>query len=391
MDASIDGAGVSYATQAASTPDDSSTSTYARRWQQASADAQAAAQKDGGPGTASAGSMIAAVTDPNTGAVDTKALAATVAQAMPGHMDQASKAYSDLSGALAARNPADAQHFAADVRAAVQHGPDVAAGASRGLSNAGRTLLTDNPILTKRWESTQSPWTGKGGFTDGLQDMLRSHGIEVAPGVNPAPVGGLDRTSGVPQARANNVNGSLARDDIADRYRQGGARVQTEVPTQGGSRRVDVRADVPNKDPRYAERIDTESKLGRTSDGPGVRTQALKDGEALVENLKLRGLGAGLEKAGKVALPLAIAGDALQLGQAYKADGGTIGKHTGEAASGIGGAWAGAEAGGELGAELGSLAGPEGTVIGGVVGGIVGGIAGSSVGKDIFKGISSLF
>ena len=360
---------------------------YAAAWQQALSDAHKTPPEHGEPGTVNAGSVIASATDPRTGAVDTKALAAAVAQAVPRHMQQASRAYSDISQALAARNPIEAQHFDADVREAVRHGPDEAAGISRGLSNSGYKLLVDNPILTKRWESTTSPWTGKGGYTPGLEEMLRSHGIEVAQGVNPRPPGGLGRSSGVPMERANNINGDLARDEIANRYRAPGINVATEVPTQNGRRVVDVRVDRPAADPRYASRIDIESKLGRTSNGASVRLQAAKDGEALADNAKLRGLGAGLETAGKVALPLAVASDAWQLGQAYQQDGGHIGKHTEEAASGIAGGWAGAEVGAEAGAEIGSLVGPEGTV----VGGIVGGIAGSSVGRDIFKGIAGLF
>lgn len=387
----IDGSGSITGAWPATHDDDTTGQAYETAWQQAAAEARIARETDAEPGTANASSMIAAATDPHTGAVDTKTLAAAVAQAVPGHMDQASRAYADISHALAERIPADAQRFDAGVRDAVRHGSDLAAGVSRGLSDTGHKLLVDNPILTKRWESTVSPWTGKGGFTDGLQEMLRSHGIEVAPQVNPPPAGGLGKSSFVPKARANSVNGDLARDGIAARYRAAGANVQTEVPTQGGRRVVDVRVDVANKNPRNAERIDIESKLGRKSNGPDVRLQASKDGEALVENGRLRGLGAGLETAGKVALPLTVAGDAVQLGQAYQQDGGHIGMHTGEAASGIAGGWAGAEFGAETGAEIGSVVGPEGTVVGGLVGGLVGGIAGSSVGRDIFKGIASLF
>ncbi len=364
---------------------------YGAAWQQALADAKNMPPDHGEPGTVNAGSVIAAATDPSTGAVDTKALAAAVAQAVPGHMELASRAYTDIAQTLAARNPAEAQHFDADVRDAVRYGSDVAAGGSRGLSKAGYKLLLDNPILTKRWEATTSPWTGKGGFTDGLREMLESHGIEVERSVNPVPAGGLDKSSGEPQARANNLNGDLARDAIADRYRAAGARVATEVPTQDGRRVVDVRVDLPTEDPRNAERIDIESKLGRTSNGDSVRLQAAKDGEALAENDSLRGFGAGLETAGKVALPLAVAGDAWQLGQAFQQDGGHIGTHTEEAAGGIAGSWAGAEIGAETGAEIGSLVGPEGTVVGGLIGGVVGGIAGSSVGRDIVKDITSLF
>ena len=64
--------------------------------------------------------------------------------------------------------------------------------------------------------------------------------------------------------QANNLNGSLARDAIANRFSAQGLPTQTEVPRLGGQRIVDVVADVPANDPRYATRIETESKVGRT-------------------------------------------------------------------------------------------------------------------------------
>ena len=389
MEAMTGGAGTVTDTCATTYGNETTGHAYVGAWQQALADAHNAPPEQGEPDAVDAGRVIAAATDPSTGALDTKALAAAVAQAVPGHMQQASRAYADISQVLTARNPAEAQHFDAEVRDAVRHGSDAASGASRGLSKSGYKLLVDNPILTKRWESTTSPWTGRGGFTPSLEEMLRSHGIDVAQRVNPSPAGGLNKSSGVPRERANNTNGSLARDEIADRYRAAGATVDTEVPTLNGRRVVDVRADFPARDPRHSVRIDTESKLGRASNGDGVRLQAAKDAEALAENGRLRGLGVGLETAGKVALPLAVAGDALQLGQAYRQDVDHIGKHTEAAAGGIAGSWAGAEIGAETGAEIGSLVGPEGTVVGGLVGGIVGGIAGSSIGKDVVKDITS--
>jgi hypothetical protein len=50
-----------------------------------------------------------------------------------------------------------------------------------------------------------------------LREVLRSHGIVVERRVNPHPAGGLDKSSGEPQARANNIDGELARGDIANR------------------------------------------------------------------------------------------------------------------------------------------------------------------------------
>ena len=343
--------------------------------------------------------LIAQVTDPRTGTVDVKALAGAVADAAHTSMPKASQAYADIEHALGQKSPADASRFNADVRDAVRFGTDAVTGTSTGLSAAGKRILVDNPILKKTWVSTTSPWTGKGGFTPGLEQMLKSHGIEVEARVQPRPPGGVGKTSGVPKEKAANINGSAARDQIADRYRAGGAEVKTEVKTQGGSRVVDVQADVKAKDPRMNQRIEVESKLGRTSNGADVRLQAAKDGEALAENAKLRGLGSGLETAGKIARPLAIAGDAIQLGQAFHEDGNTIGVHTERTAAGVAGGWAGAAAGAELGAAGGAALGSvvpvlgtaAGGIVGGIVGGVVGGIGGDSAGRAIFDGIKSLF
>jgi hypothetical protein len=393
MDMTIDagGAGGVDRSDNADSTQHSAGASYSRAWRDAVTDAKTQHPDQETDKTTSAGSMIAAATDPKTGAVDVDQMARAVAQAVPVSMDKASRAYQDISSSLAAHDPAAAQRFDSAVVTAMHHAPDALAGVSRGASHAGSKLLVDNPILTKIWEPTTSPLTGKGGFSQPLEDMLKSHGIEVAPRVNAAPAGGLTKSSGVPQSKANNVNGDLARDAIADRYRAQGAKVSAEVPTNGGSRRVDVRADFAAKDPRYNTRVEVESKLGYTSNKPSVATQAAKDGESLAENAKLRGLGAGLETVGKVALPVAVAADAVQLGQAFHEDGNRIGKHTGEAASSVAGGWAGAETGAVVGAEVGSLGGPVGTVVGGLVGGIAGSIAGSSLGKDAFNAISSIF
>ena len=347
-----------------------------------------------------AAGLISAATDPTTGRIDTATLAAVVADA--GHHDfsKASDAYSSIKAQLGNHSPVDAARFDHDVsQAFVRGAADTAAGISRGLSAGGKKLLIDNPILTKQWQSTTSMWTGKGGFTQGLRDLLTRNGIDVAPGVNPPPPGSLGRSSGVPAAQANNTNGSLARDAIASRYSGPQYRVQTEVPTQNGKRVNDVRVDIKAKDPRYSQRIEIESKVGRTSRSPRIADEVAKDAKDLADNAKMRGAGAALETAGKVMLPVAVAADGYELFNAYQQDGGHIGMHTGEAAAGIAGSWGGAIAGAEVGAEIGATIGSVvpgagtavGGVVGGIVGGIVGGVAGDSVGRHLFDDIASLF
>ena len=107
----------------------------------------------------------------------------------------------------------------------------------------------------------------------------------------------------------------------------------------------------------------------------------------------------GLDAVGKVAVPVAVAADGVQLYNAYKQDGNTIGAHTAETAGSVAGGWAGAAIGAESGAEVGGAIGAAfggvgavpGAIIGGLAGGVVGGIAGSSVGKGVVHFVESLF
>jgi len=93
----------------------------------------------------------------------------------------------------------------------------------------------------------------------------------------------------------------------------------------------------------------------------------------------------GMDHVGKIAGPLALVGDAIDVGHAFHADGNSIGQHTVDAVASSAGGWAGAAVGGEAGAEIGATIGSivpgAGTVIGGVVGGVVGGAVGGFVGS----------
>ena len=87
--------------------------------------------------------------------------------------------------------------------------------------------------------------------------------------------------------------------------------------------------------------------------------------------------------AGKAAVPIGVAASALRLRQAYAADGGDLGDHTGHAAAQIAGGWAGAAAGAEGGALFGAavesvIPGPV-TAVDGFIGGAAGGIAASEI------------
>jgi hypothetical protein len=302
--------------------------------------------------------VIGGATDPVTGQIDTGALATQIGAAGTQDMNVASAAYGAIRAQLQQQDPAAASQFDQQVaNAFLQYGSDALAGTGTGLLASGRDILIDNPILLKSWESTTSVWTGQGGFTQGLQSLLEANGIQVSPNVNPVPPGSIPSNAGVPSSVANNTNGALARDAIANSYSAQGYQVDTEVPRPDYNRRIDVVTQVPADDPRYNTVIETESKVGRTGLSPSISDRVASDAQALADNGAIRGAGDVLETAGKVAVPLAIAGDAIQLGQAFQQDGGTIGVNTGRTAAGVAGGWGGAFAGAEGGAALGATVG----------------------------------
>lgn len=360
-------------------------------------------------GATNSADLVSALTNSETGQVDTQSLASMVMDANQQDPTRGGAAYQEISSILAERDPGAVDQLNDDL---VQQASDSTTvpgtGIAEGIRHAGYKTLVNNPILTVRWEFTESPWTGKGGYSSGLEDMLKSHGIQVLPSVHAAPQGGLGKNSGVPRGTANNINGALARDEISDRLRGQGYNVTNEVQIgndgkraplepgqrpEKGSRVVDIQADKPNPtNPREASRIDVESKSGRQSNDANLREQAAKDGQRLADNTALRNAGRTLETVGKVARPVGVVMDAVQLGEAFHADGNTVGEKTVEAGVNLAGGAAGAWAGAEIGASIGSVVPGAGTVVGGIVGGVVGGIAGSglaSKGVSFVKGLFS--
>lgn len=352
-----------------------------------------------------AAEVVSRATDPRTGIVDTQRLAHWVVDARRNDPQNAEAAHAAIEQhLLASGHPGDVAHYHQDLLQAAREDqarpfslvPDHAPGglwaAGEKWTRQGSQLLVDNPILVKRWEATTSAWTGKGGFTRGLTELLQSNGIDVGQTVHRAPPGSLTRSSGIPSAVANNTNGALARDAIADRFRAAGVPARTEVPVQGGARRVDVVAEPPATDPRMRQRIEVESKVGRTGLDSSIRGQVARDAEALSANRMLRGSGRVLEGVGKVARPVGLVLDAISLGQAYQADGGRIGENTGRTASGIAGGALGGWGGAAAGAAIGTAIFPGvGTVVGGIVGGIGGALAGDAGGRGIFDTVKGWF
>lgn len=340
-----------------------------------------------------AADLIAQATDPGTGHVDTRKLGEWVADANRRDPAAASAAYVAIEGQLARRNPADAARFDQDIVAAAAHPlPGGLWAAGQSWASNGAKLLVDNPILVKQWESTLSAWTGRGGFTAGLQNLLERSGIQIAPVVNPIPPGSVPNGAGVSDKVANNTNGRLARDAIADHWRSQGFEARIEQSRNGGARRVDIVVDLPANDRRFNQRLEIESKVGRAGLDGEVRGQVARDVEALQANRSLRGAGRVLEGVGKVARPVGIVLDAIQVGSAFSADGNRVGANTGRAVSGIAGGVAGAWGGAQVGAALGTLVMPGvGTAVGAVVFGIAGALGGDAIGRGVFNTVKSWF
>lgn len=357
---------------------------------------------------AGAGSLIQAARDPVRGTVDTRQLATWVTEAQRRDPQAASAAYAALESELMRSSPADVHHLAQDIvrqngsgsNASGIDAPELHASGQwatgQYLARRGDAVLGNNPILNKRWEFTQSAWTGKGGPSGPLKSLLQNHGIEVAPKVNAPPAGSLNRAQaaarGLSMQHANNVNGAVARDAIAARFgAQGFKDVEIEATRLDGRRRVDVSALKPSNDPRYATRIETESKVGRTDAGARARAEVAKDAQQLASNRAVRQGGTLLSRGGRIIRPLGVAIDAVNVAQAYRADGNRVGAQTGRAASGLAGGAAGAWGGAVVGATIGSAVPVVGTAIGGVVGGVIGGLAGDAAGRGLFDGIRKLF
>jgi trimeric autotransporter adhesin len=337
--------------------------------------------------------IVAKATSSSTHTVDTKQLAQWVVDAGRASPEKASAAYAQIENQL---GTGDKSRFAQDVADIAKGGSAYSAtGAAQSVVTTGSRVLKQNPILEIQWHSTTSPVTGKAGFSGPLRDLLDKHGINHSLPVHNQPPKAVNNNS----PASSNRNGDAARDQIADEFKQKGYKVTVEQSTNAngkyvkgeitpkGGRRIDVVAERGTGENKV--RVEAESKLGRANAGAKTAAQVEKDGARLAKNVAARELGQGVKVLGKVARPVGLVVDAVEVGQAVKADGGKFGDHTqhavGSLAGGAAGAWAGAEAG----AAIGSLGGPVGTVVGGLVGGAVGGIVGSGVGEKAVDWVKS--
>jgi len=284
-------------------------------------------------------------------------------------------------------------------------GPTGLSGSAQGAVDAGFRTQVDNPILTRQWESTTSAWTNKGGFTDGAIDKLEGAGLTVNRTTNPVVPGSRLPGTGYTAGQATTFNGDLASDAIADRYTNAGFNVEREVHYDAnlnrvdrperlrGDRFVDVAVDIPHdSDPRLNQRLEIESKAFRVNAGSISDSQLDHDVRSVQANRTVRAGGAVLERVGKVARPVGIAMDAVQIGSAFRADGNRVGENTARAATNLAGGAAGGWGGAAAGAAIGTAIFPGvGTVVGGVIGGIGGALAGEAVADKAFSAVKDFF
>lgn len=356
--------------------------------------------------------LLGGYTDGN-GAVDTKQIAADLAVAARRDLATANYAYAEISEHLLQHG---SQFDVANLERDVQN--EFSRMAAGGLwapnyQGQGSAVLRKNPILEIQWENTRSALSGKSGFSGPLVAALNRAGIEVVPTINQPPAGSLGPNDPGNNGSKNNTNGSLAEDAIADRYRRAGYDVATQVnydtrtgrateanraaDAVGDVRRVDVEVHVPGSRPESNTRILVESKVGYTTNSGQVAIEATNDAQLMQSNRLARGAGEMLENFGKVARPVGIALDVYSIGDAYRADGNTIGENTqrtasgivGSAALGAGGAWAGAAVGAAVGSAVPLVGTAIGAVVGGIIGGISGGIGGDFAGKSLFNWFNS--
>lgn len=345
-----------------------------------------------------AASVVARATDPATGTVDTAKLARWVADAATQSPETASAAHEAIESQLGI---GDVGRFNADVRSAFAARQNdgcatySATGAALAPGISGSRILTDNPILEVQWRSTVSPITGKSGFTGPLQRLLDDAGIRTDFRVSQRPATGI-ATNG---PGVSTHNGNAARDAIATQMQSSGQYRDVVNERDGlivrqtslGDRHLDIAAKQDGPRPQEARVVEVESKLGRASASSDTRVQVAKDAERIADNVSVRRIGSALEGVGRVARPIGLVVDAVQVGSAFRADGNSFGDNTQRAVGSLAGGAAGAWGGAQLGATIGSFGGPIGTVAGGVIGAAVGGIIGSGVGAKAVDFVKSWF
>jgi len=289
------------------------------------------------------------------------------------------------------------------------HGSQIggtALGTAPVMLSESRKIFTDYPArVTAEWEFTRSPLTKEGGLSTPLSEKLAEHGIKHEPKhINDVPKNSdTNRSKGI--GTLNNTNGALAEAALAEEFKKQGYHVERQVTTQTplGERRLDIVATKNEGSPYFSEKRLVESKQGyqslpQVAKGNNILSQIEKDAAILKEHQSKapipQAVGRTLHAVGHVARPVGVVLGALEINQAYQADGNRIGVHTAEKIASVGGAagggFVGATGGVLLGAAAGSFVPVFGTAIGAVVGGlgvVAGGIGGGMLGEYAASGI----
>lgn len=194
--------------------------------------------------------------------------------------------------------------------------------------------------------------------------------------------------------RANRLGNSMSAADAArirGSIRSGSPnllRVASQVSPQGGVSyyNIDAAGKVGNAvDLPAANVIGGNSRAANTINSISRNIQSNR-GIATANRFMVNN-SAAIGKVGRVAgrgfIVVGVVSEGINIGNAYKQDGGEFGENTKKAVGSAAGGLAGGIAGAQIGATIGAVGGPVGVVVGGVAGGIIGGIAGSSAGKKI--------
>jgi len=291
------------------------------------------------------------------------------------------------------------------------HGSQIggtALGTAPVMLSESRKIFTDYPAkLSVEWEFTRSPFNDKNGPSTPLSEKLNEHGIKHdKKKINKAPVNSdMDRSKGI--GKLNNTNGALAEAALAEKLEKNGYHVdrQVTIKTPLGERRLDIVATKNEGSPYFSENRLVESKQGyqslpQVAKDNNILSQIEKDAAILTEHKTKapipQAVGRILHAVGHVARPVGVVLGALEINQAYQADGNRIGVHTAEKIASVGGAagggFVGATGGVLLGAAAGSFVPVFGTAVGAVVGGLgifAGGIGGGMLGEYAASGIFS--
>ena len=254
----------------------------------------------------------------------------------------------------------------------------------------------ENITVPKKVESAEDPGVEvEPPGTERLQPEDRYPGVEVEPGTEPprpqdyrSPVGSEKDSEEDPEVdverrkpKPRNIN--PPRFNVPARP----PAIESPKPIDDAPARPPARPPIDDAPARPPAGPPIDEAPARPPAGPPARPPA---GPPARPPARPPALSGALNIGSKIARPLGVVTDVIDLKNAYDEDGG-FGKNFQETAGSVAGGWGGAAAGAAAGAALGSVVPGLGTVAGGIVGGVIGGIGGSAAGEGIVKGVRDFF